>query len=320
MAVAGAIRTSRPGAAAVGLWQSTWRAGERIQWQQHVRRIAAIDRHTMDRQRKAGERRMARTQRGGAESDHNPLRTQILLPMTWVRPPLSRFPRSWDYLKAYITTKARDLATRIGIEFSSKPTFFKKRLYKAHTRKLVPLAKALHINMYEAVAKGDKATLRTVCGTAMADSFVRLIESRLPGRKYGWELVRYNWKAWGYPRVVDHKLIPSAGDPMNPYKPGDIIRQVVVAIASRQRRVEYEFTRESKEWREVPGSEKEVDVVENVVLNQALDRRTFAPLGEWKIISLVGEMTPEKFREERDLLKLIEDRQAGEMEKRMGLK
>jgi protein MBA1 len=224
---------------------------------------------------------------------------------TFVRPPISRFPLRPSFLKDYIFVKAQNLISRIAIVWSSKPSLFKRAQFKSDKAKLVPTAKALHRAMYDAVARGDKEALRQVCGVQLRQRFETAIDSRPPGRRYGWELVRYNKTLWRYPRIVDNKVaIPPLDVTTKDHRP-PILRQVVVAIASRQRRVEYDYSKQGG-GKVVPGSEKEVDVVENVVLNRTLDRDTFVPNADWVITALLGETTPEKWAEESELLKQYE--------------
>lgn len=237
-----------------------------------------------------------------------------------MRPPLRRFPRSPRYLYNYLFVKTRDFLGRLAMTWSSKPSLLTAAQYRPQTGKVVPTAKALHVAMYEALARGDKATLRKVCGVVLADRLGAAVDARPPGRSYTWELLRYNKTAWRYPRIVDHKLTPMQADPRDPKRQTPpVLRQVVVAIASRQRRVEFDHSKEGG-GRAIPGSEKVVDVVENIVLSQPLDRNTWVPRADWKIISLIGEMTPEKWVEEQETMKIMQQMQAQSAESKMGMR
>jgi mitochondrial protein MBA1 len=240
-------------------------------------------------------------------------------PATFIRPPLSRLPPNPSYIWAYIKTKFRDFASRAATEFSSKPTLTTARRFKQQNSKVVAEAKSVHAAMYDALAKGDRGVILKVCSVSLSDRFVRMIDARPAGRRYGWELVRYN-KTWLFPRIVDNKVAPAPVDPSERARKGPrLIRQVVVAIHSRQRRVEYDWTREGG-GRAIPGSEKEADVVENVVLNQVLDAKTFKPVTEWKILNLMSETTLEKWREEEELLKEMERMEMEGVTKKVGVK
>jgi protein MBA1 len=194
-----------------------------------------------------------------------------------------------------------DAGTRLGYRFSSKRGLFKPALYKPQTAKLVPTAKALHRAMYEALARGDKEGLHKVCGVELRNRFERAIDGRDPGRRFEWELVRYNKTLWGYPRIVDNKLNAIPIPDQRPNSRPPFLRQVVVAIASTQRRVQYDHSKAGG-GRVVRGSEVEVDVVENVVMACTLDRDTYVAT-DWKIIALVDETTPEKWTQEMELVR-----------------
>lgn len=158
--------------------------------------------------------------------------------------------------------------------------------------------------MYESLAKGDTLALKRVCGDHLAARFSAAIDARTAGRRYGWELVKYNKTIW-FPRVMDNKIIQMGADKRAGIMHPPVIRQVVVGIASTQRRWEVEVGRKGGEERVVEGSEKVADVLEYVVLNCAMDRESWVQ-GDWKIISTVGETTPEKWRENQRLMKDLE--------------
>lgn len=161
----------------------------------------------------------------------------------------------------------------------------------------------MHRAMYEAIAKGDKDSVRNICSAAFADRLSAAIDGRPPGRRYTWELVRY-CKPWIYPRVVDQKLAVMPKDPMRPQYSPPSIRQVIVAIDSVQRRVEHDWTKAGG-GKVVPGSEKEMRVLEYVVLQRTVDRNTWVQ-GDWKVLALTKETTPEQFFEGRALMKEAE--------------
>lgn len=223
-------------------------------------------------------------------------------PDIFVRPPLSRFPRSPKFAWQYIRIKATDLLGRLATVISSKPTMFKTARFKQNNSALVPTAKALHRSMYEALARGDTAVLKRVCGEHFVTRFNQAISSRPPGRRYGWELVKYN-KTMFFPRVMDNKVLQMASDKKMGITKPPVIRQVVVGIASTQRKWEVDVVKGVEKV--VPGSEKTADVLEYIVLNQAVDTATWKT-GDWKIVSTVGETTPEKWAESQELIAEIE--------------
>lgn len=230
------------------------------------------------------------------------VRWQLMVPGAFVRPPISRFPPSPSFLYAFLKAKSFDLVGRIATVITSKPTFLTSAKFKQNNSQLVPTAKALHRAMYEAVARGDKLALKKVCGEHLASRFAKAIDARPAGRRYGWELVKYNSTMF-WPRVLDNKIIQMGADKKMGVTRPPVIRQVVVGIQSRQRRWEVENVKGKD--RVVEGSEKEQDVTEYVVLNCAMDRDTWTQ-GDWRIIGTTSETTPEKWKETQRLLQDIE--------------
>ncbi|KAK3941894.1 hypothetical protein QBC46DRAFT_257444 [Diplogelasinospora grovesii] len=234
----------------------------------------------------------------------------ILLPGTFVRPPLSRFPRGakpfFRFLYEFLRVKFMDAVQVPIFKYTSKPSLFSRALWKRNNANVVLTAKALHRQMSEALAVGDKTALHKICVSQLLTPLLGTIDARPKGRRYGWELVRYN-QSWYYPRIMSHKIL-AAADPSIPDSP--YIRQVVVAIASRQRRVEYDDSPRGG-GRVVPGSEKEADLVENVVLTCTINPHTYAQ-DEWRIFGTVKNTTPDDWETEK---LLVENLDKDELEK-----
>ncbi len=107
------------------------------------------------------------------------------------------------------------------------------------------------------------------------------------GTRKSWDLVRYN-QSWRYPRLADHKLrvtVHAQHDGL------PAVYQAVVTIASRQRLVEYDDSTAGA-GKVVPGSEKEADVVEHVVLMALVNPDTYEQ-GPWMIWGTMNETTRE---------------------------
>jgi protein MBA1 len=167
---------------------------------------------------------------------------------------------------------------------------FRRARFKPRGSTLIPTAKALHRSMAQALAVGDKDTLTKICTRKMAGTLLASIDARPRGRRYGWELVRYTNKLF-YPSIRSHKMSPVSRDREAP-----IIRQVVVAISSKQSRVVYDA-----EGAVVPGSQKEIDVVENVAMACVVDGRTWEQ-SEWRIIGTIKPTTYEGWMDEKALM------------------
>ena len=221
---------------------------------------------------------------------------------TFVRPALSTFPRKPSDFSAFfwqfVRTKVSDLIARFALKWSSKPKVFARAQLKTSRSAIVLEAKALHRAMSEALAAGDTAALQRVCVDRLAMPLMSSIAQRPRGRRYGWELLGYT-KAPLYPRVASHKLAKMGADRDMP-----IIEQAVVSIASRQRRVTYEDSGASaatQPGRVVPGSEREADLVEHVIVTRTINPLTWHA-GEWRLFGTTKYTDPEDWKAEQEVL------------------
>ncbi|KAK4242045.1 hypothetical protein C8A03DRAFT_40611 [Achaetomium macrosporum] len=221
----------------------------------------------------------------------------VLIPGTFVLPPLSGFPKSLiqklRFLGYWCLVKGQEIITNAAVKFTSKPSIFTRAAFKAKRSALIPTAKALHRTMAEALASGDRDTINRICTRKFAGTLVASIDGRPRGRRYGWELVGYTNKLF-YPSVKSHRITPISREKYAP-----IIRQAVVAISSRQRRVEYDARGQV-----VPGSEKEIEAVENVVVVCLVDPKTWTQ-SEWRLLGTVKPTTLEEWKQEAVLLKTM---------------
>ncbi|KAK3954969.1 hypothetical protein QBC32DRAFT_334711 [Pseudoneurospora amorphoporcata] len=218
----------------------------------------------------------------------------IVLPETFVVPPFSRFPKQFKplmyYLWSILRVKGVDFLLSRQYRFMSQPSWRQKPLVSLKKGPLIAQTKALHRQMNEAIASGDVDTLEKIVDPNLYLPLAINIQQRPRGHTCTWELVRYNRE----PRVVSLKIFPMAGFQTK------LLWQVTVSIASRQRVVEKDERR-----RVVPGSEKELDLVENVVIGTMLDNETWTTANSWKIIATVQPMTPEKWEQEQETVKLL---------------
>jgi len=189
------------------------------------------------------------------------------------RVPLSHLKFQWKRL----VYRLRDRFSLLILKYSSpREKGWFKRSIKISRSIITPTAVALHQQMYTSFAEGDVATLRKICTDGIYDSFRARIGNRARGEKVVWELVRYNQRS----SLVSNR---AARLPIE----GAALSQAVVRIASRQR-----LTRWAKgkggEMHVVPGSGREKDVVEYVVLQKQYEGWRG---GEWQVWGTTKETT-----------------------------
>ncbi|RFU34488.1 hypothetical protein B7463_g1857, partial [Scytalidium lignicola] len=178
-------------------------------------------------------------------------------------------------------SRVRDRFSLLVLKLASprdKPAGRFARLVKLQRSQLAPTGMALHRSMYEAFAEGDTTTLRRLCTDGVYDSFSARIRARPRGEKWLWEIIKYNRS----PKLISDR---GARFPVD----GAAVRQAVVKIASKQK-----LTRFRGDGQVVPGTGKEKDIVEYVVLQKVY--RGWKG-GEWKVWGTTEETTLEEVLE-----------------------
>jgi protein MBA1 len=179
----------------------------------------------------------------------------------------------------------------LGIYFMSARTKgFGWPRFRSNKKSCIPAAKALHAQMSEAVATGDKDTLRRICSAELFQTLAGAIDSRPPGIRTEWELVRYDNK-WRYPRLADFRI---SYQPMASSKGMKLIKQAVVSISSVQRLTRYD---DNNGGAKVPGSERERYMTEHVVLQSDVNGNTYKA-EPWKLWGNLPEMPYETIRDD----------------------
>jgi protein MBA1 len=205
---------------------------------------------------------------------------------TFIKPSLSyqlsllKTPKNFAKLQ-WMSLKSRftDLLSIFALKFSSPRVGRAKFKIQLKRHRIVPTAKGMHDEMYKAFAEGNSKTLHKICADGLYESFMARIGARPRGEKVEWELVRMN----GSPKIISHRAASL------PIGKGSYLRQAVVRISSRQK-----MTRKSRNGEVVPGSGKEKDVVEYLVLQRFY--RGYEP-GEWRIWGTTEETTLERAEE-----------------------
>ncbi|KAI1851915.1 hypothetical protein JX265_008279 [Neoarthrinium moseri] len=233
--------------------------------------------------------------RRGAGGGDKPLpidldNVSILIPMTFVAPPLRRWPRDSPVKfaqMAYAVAKNK-LMNWLYMKLHkiySKPSWRTRALFKPKKAAIVPTARDLHARMNAAIARGDKDELRRVCTQELYQKLAGVVDARPRGQSMRWELV-----SPPRARLTDDKIA------MMPLTQAEsrTIRQAIVTISSTQRVSKVDNAHGGLE---VPGSVKTKDMVEHLVLTAFLDDKTWQS-APWKIWGTLPETTLEGYQEE----------------------
>lgn len=227
----------------------------------------------------------------------------FMLPETLVAPPLSRYPRSptkfFGMLWLHARARAQSLWAVISLKITSQPKILTtKPQFQFHKSATIPTAKALHVRMSEALAAGDKDTLRSICTPELYVTLAATVDGRAKGTRTEWELVRYDQK-WRYPRVADWRV------GYQPLHDGGmrLLKQVVVSIASVQRIARYDDNADGG-GRKIPDSERVRHMTEHLVLQAEVDGTTFEAR-PWRIWGTLSEATYESYKTEVENIRAI---------------
>lgn len=217
--------------------------------------------------------------------------TSILLPDTLVKPPIWNYPRSpvrfvkmaWHCLRS----SAVAWGSLAFFKIASKPSFLTRAKFQIRRGALVPTAKALHLQLNDALARGAKDDLRRICTAEYYGRVAGIIDARPRGHRATWDLVRYN-RPLTYPRLADHKI---GVMPLQDYGQRTI-RQAVVGIASTQKVTRYDAATGKV------AAEHVKDVVEYLVLTCDVNDKTYEST-PWKIWGTLPETTLDEYLETR---------------------
>lgn len=158
-------------------------------------------------------------------------------------------------------------------------------------RQVAPTAKALHIQLNQALAAADRDALRRICAPRLAETLSAAVSRRKASEAVTWELV--DSKA---PRVVSHKLAM-----MPPVGKGPFVQQAVVRITSTQKLGKTD----RRTGEPVEGGTTLRRLTEYLVLTRELDKETYRP-GDWLIWGSINPTTAAEWAQEERSLKLME--------------
>ena len=217
---------------------------------------------------------------GKLPSDFGLLENTFIAPTGTNRPSILKSPLLALHLeRTRLLARARDYLSLLISKFSSpKETSFWSRAFSINRSTIAPTALALHRQMYLSFAEGDSSALQKICLDGILDNFRVRIASRPREEKLVWELVKYNRSA----RLISNRAAKTPID-------GMLIHQSVVKISSTQKLTRYTRAKNG-ELQQIPGSGREKDVVENLVLQRTTTQ--WKP-GSWMIWGTAKETTIE---------------------------
>ncbi|KAJ6264121.1 hypothetical protein Dda_0263 [Drechslerella dactyloides] len=244
---------------------------------------APIDRHVRGMEdsarRKMNQQGMGPSYRVGSMESMREESGELLLPSTFIVPPMSRRPSLFTdtrnrlkFEKVRLQIKIQNLVSRILARVWHKDPLFR--------RNIIPTAEALHRNMYTAYANGDVATIASICARDLATAFRTRITSRPANVRYSWQFLGYNRRS----KIVSHKLGMLSTDP----KDENSVRQVVVRIDSTQKLTK------GVDGKVVKGSGEAARTTEYVVLHKR--RRQGRPETDWVVWGTIPESTMDDVR------------------------
>ncbi|KAK9417427.1 hypothetical protein SUNI508_08787 [Seiridium unicorne] len=208
----------------------------------------------------------------------------VLVPMTFVPPTISRWPRSSvkDFLHmGYLVARNKFINYLYMVihKVYSKPGWRSRPLFKMRKATIIPAARDLHARMNSAIATGDKEELKAVCTQELYEKLSGIVDSRPKGRRVKWELEDGSGKY----SIRDDRIA------MMPLTPTETrtIRQAVVAVSSTQRIVTID---ENRGGVAVPGTAKAKPMRENIVLTSYVDAKTWQQ-GPWRIWGTLPDST-----------------------------
>ncbi|QSZ30803.1 hypothetical protein DSL72_000361 [Monilinia vaccinii-corymbosi] len=179
-----------------------------------------------------------------------------LLPNTFIAskgPSLLKSPRGFSKFQwTRLKTRFWDTVATLAFKWMSPKTGRIRRKVQLKRGSIVSAAEALYREMYQNFAAGDAGRLRRICADGLHASFSQRIASRPRGQKVAWKLEKMNQS----PKIMSTKAV------MIPGGEGNVIRQAVVRISSRQ-----SIRLSDSRGKPLPGS-SEKDIVEYVVVQK----------------------------------------------------
>ena len=174
------------------------------------------------------------------------------------------------------------MRTLLGVKYASMPSMFSRPRFRADRRKIVPTAVALYREMGEAMAAGDRDTLKEICVPSLFHQLTASIDKRNPktGQRY---LITEQKQSRQYPRLTAMNITGLSSN--------QNFQQATVAIYNT-----VELQRFNKETGEVL-DRKVQSKIEYVVINRKIHTQTYETT-PWKLWGTRSPTTMEDWRKE----------------------
>ncbi|KAM0279044.1 hypothetical protein ACHAQH_004826 [Verticillium albo-atrum] len=232
-----------------------------------------------------------------------------LFPGTFVPLSLARTPRApsafLGYQYARIRAFASDFLSTFVLRFQSRPSFFKKPradLYRSRAR---AAGTALHARLGQALAAGDRNTLRAICTPALYETLGAALDRRARNERTTWEVVTMH-STW----LAAHRV----GVLPPPLPKDTMIQQAVVAVDSTQRLDRVDV----RTGLSIPGAARVQRRVEYLAIARRWNGATYVA-GDWKVIGNATETTPESWAHEQAKMAAMEAENADKKLREAGL-
>jgi len=229
--------------------------------------------------------------------------------VTFIFPPFFKHftqPRLWlRLLAARARTRYGDFSGEMMARLASIPPAGFRPQLRLDKKALVPAARAAHRALSDALARGDLTALRRVAMPPLFSSLAARVQRRPRRRRLEWQLVRYTAPARLLQHSIERMPVDSSGTSVL------VTRQAIVAVASRQRLVEYD---------DADGgavvSEKEVDLTENVIIMAFVDPHTYKT-GEWKVWGFGDELKLKDYEKAQEVMVQLRDAQVAKQRQKL---
>ncbi|KAL2758417.1 hypothetical protein ACRALDRAFT_1055323 [Sodiomyces alcalophilus JCM 7366] len=222
-----------------------------------------------------------------------------LFPGTFIPMPLSKVPKTpsifFKYQFARLKAKFWDALSVITLRWRSRPSifaFYSKPRAGLYRSQALAAGKALHSRLGQALAEGDRDTLREICINDLYQTLSAAIDKRKPWERTTWNILQNHGARLAAHRIA---ILPP------PLPKNLMVQQAVVAIDTTQSldRVD------SRTGESIPGAARVQRRTEYLALSKEWNSETYTS-GPWQVIGHVKETTLDTWRKEEEDLKVMQ--------------